>query len=138
MVILGADRAGERLLRALQRERSLGLKPIAVFDNRRPPAGGALEGVPYGRTLTDAMGLARERVADTAILAMPRVRRSCLAKFVELASGNFRNVIVIPDPTGIVTPSAVMARDLAGTFGVEIKHHHLDPWALRAKRMLTY
>jgi FlaA1/EpsC-like NDP-sugar epimerase len=34
VVILGAGRAGERLLSALQRERSLGLRPIAVFDNR--------------------------------------------------------------------------------------------------------
>ena len=29
-----------------------------------------------------------------------------------------------------------MARNLAGTFGVEIKHNLLDPWALRAKRTL--
>jgi Undecaprenyl-phosphate galactose phosphotransferase WbaP len=74
-------------------------------------------------------------VADTAIFAMPHARRSRLAKFVELASRNFRNVIVIPDLAGVTT-SAVIARDLAGTFGVEIKHNLLDPWALRAKRML--
>jgi FlaA1/EpsC-like NDP-sugar epimerase len=75
VVILGTGKAGERLLSALQRERSIGLRPIAVFDNRLAPAGGVLEGVPYGGTLTDAMGLARERVADTAISAMPHARR---------------------------------------------------------------
>jgi Undecaprenyl-phosphate galactose phosphotransferase WbaP len=136
VVILGAGRTGERLLSALQREWSLGFRPIAVFDNRRAPTGGVLEGVPYGGTLTDAMGLARERVADTVIFAMPHARRSRLVRFVELASRNFRNVIVIPDLAGIITPSAVTARDLAGTFGVEVKHNLLNPWALRAKRML--
>src|SRR5215218_7684350 len=136
VVILGAGRSGERLLSALQREWSLGFRPIAVFDNRRAPTGGVLEGVPYGGTLTDAMGLARERVADTAIFAMPHARRSRLVRFVELASRNFRNVIVIPDLAGIITPSAVTARDLAGTFGVEVKHNLLNPWALRAKRIL--
>jgi Undecaprenyl-phosphate galactose phosphotransferase WbaP len=35
-----------------------------------------------------------------------------------------------------VTNSAVVARNLAGIFGVEIKHNLLDPWALRAKRLL--
>jgi len=82
------------------------------------------------------MGLAREQVADTAIFAMPHASRSRLVRFVELASRNFRNVIVIPDLAGIITPSAVMARDLAGTFGVEVKYNLLNPWALRAKRML--
>ena len=69
------------------------------------------------------------------IFAMPHARRSHLVRFVELASRNFRNVTVMPDLAGATT-SAVMARDLAGTFGVEIKHNLLDSWALRAKRTL--
>lgn len=43
---------------------------------------------------------------------------------------------MLADLAGIITTSAVMARDLAGTFGVEVKHNLLNPWALRAKRML--
>jgi Undecaprenyl-phosphate galactose phosphotransferase WbaP len=72
---------------------------------------------------------------DTAIFAMPNTRREHLAKFVNLASVNFQQVIIIPNLGGI-TNSAVVARDLAGTFGVEIKYNLLDPWAQRVKRML--
>src|SRR5215204_2908581 len=65
VMVMGASDIGARLVRALQREWSLGLKPVAVFDNRLAPAGGALEGVPYRGTLTDAMSLARKQAADT-------------------------------------------------------------------------
>jgi Undecaprenyl-phosphate galactose phosphotransferase WbaP len=34
-----------------------------------------------------------------------------------------------------ITNSAVVARQLAGTFAVEIRYNLLDPWALRAKRI---
>jgi Undecaprenyl-phosphate galactose phosphotransferase WbaP len=66
---------------------------------------------------------------------MPEASREHLARFVALAGISFRNTVVIPDLGGI-TNSAVVARDLAGTFGVEIRHNLLDPWAQRLKRVL--
>ena len=66
---------------------------------------------------------------------MPHIRREELTKLIDLASISFRHVIVIPNLGG-VTNSAVVARDLAGTFAVEIKYNLLDPWALRAKRVV--
>jgi Undecaprenyl-phosphate galactose phosphotransferase WbaP len=135
VVILGARGPGARVLRVLRREWHLGFKPVAVFDNRVAPTGGTLESVPYGGKLTDAIALARKNGVDTAIFAMPYTRRHHLAKFVDLVKGTFRHVVVIPD-LGSITNSAVVARDLAGTFGVEIKYNLLDPWAQRAKRLL--
>src|SRR5829696_5804371 len=135
VMVIGAGDIGARLVRALQREWSLGLKPIAVFDNRLAPAGGALEGVPYRGTLTDAMSLARKRAANTAIFAMPHARREHLMGFINRASKSFRYVIVIPNMAGITT-SAAVARDLVGILGVEIKHNLLNPWIRRIKRAL--
>ena len=135
IVVLGAREAGAHLLRVLKRDWQLGFKPVAVFDNRVAPAEGTLEGVPYGGTLTDAVALAREHDIDTAIFAMPHTQRQHLAKFVELAKLTFRHMVIIPDLAGI-TNSAVVARDLCGTFGVEVKHNLLDPWAQRLKRVL--
>jgi hypothetical protein len=44
-------------------------------------------------TSIDAKDLARERVADIAIFAMPHARRSRLVRFVELASrGSWRTL----------------------------------------------
>jgi lipopolysaccharide/colanic/teichoic acid biosynthesis glycosyltransferase len=78
---------------------------------------------------------AKERGIDTAIFAMPHVRRENLLTYVAVARRSFEHVIVIPNLGG-VTSSAVTARNLAGTFGVEVKHNLLDPWALRTKRAL--
>lgn len=135
VVILGAREAGERVVKALGQEWQLGLKPLAVFDDRIVPAEGTVGGVPYGGTLGDAAALAHKSGVDTAIFAMPHTRREHMVKFVSRASLSFRHVIVIPNLGGI-TNSAVVARDLAGTFGVEIHYNLLDPWAQRVKRAL--
>jgi Undecaprenyl-phosphate galactose phosphotransferase WbaP len=135
VVVLGAHIAGARVLEDLRREWQLGFRPIAVFDNRVAPTQGNLNGVPYGGTLADAIALGREHKIDTVIFAMPHTRREQLAKFVDLAKLNFSHVVVIPNLVGI-TNSAVIARDFAGTFGVEIKYNLLDPWSQRLKRVL--
>jgi Undecaprenyl-phosphate galactose phosphotransferase WbaP len=135
VVVLGAEDAGAHVLKILRRERQLGFNPVAVFDNRVAPVGGTLEGVPYGGTLTDAAAVGRKHGIDTAIFATPRMPREHLVKFVNLASLSFRHVVIIPDLIGI-TNSAVVARDLGGTFGVEINYHLLNPWAQRVKRVL--
>jgi Undecaprenyl-phosphate galactose phosphotransferase WbaP len=135
VVVLGAEDAGAHVLKVLRRERQLGFNPIAVFDNRVAPVGGTLEGVPYGGTLTDAAALSRKHGIDTAIFAMPHTPHEHLVKFVNLASLSFRHVVIIPDLSGI-TNSAVVARDFAGTFGVEINYDLLNPWAQRLKRVL--
>ena len=135
VVVLGAGETGRQLVRTLKEEWGLGFRPVAVFDFRLAPRGGLLEGTPHGGTVTDALALAQKQGINTAIFAMPQIRREHLAKFVEAAGRTFRHVIVIPNLSGITT-SGVAARDLAGTFGVEIKHNLLDPWALRAKRVV--
>jgi Undecaprenyl-phosphate galactose phosphotransferase WbaP len=135
VVVLGARQAGAHVLEVLRREWQLGFKPLAVFDNRVAPDGGALEGVPYGGTLADAETLARRYGVDTAIFAMPYTKRVHLARFVDSSRDTFRHIVIIPDLGGI-TNSAVVARDLAGTLGVEIRHNLLDPWAQRLKRLL--
>jgi Undecaprenyl-phosphate galactose phosphotransferase WbaP len=135
VMVLGARQAGAQVLEVLRREWQLGFKPIAVFDNRVTPAGGMLEDIPYGGTLADAAALARKCDVDTAIFAMPYTKREHLAKFVDSARDSFRHVVIIPDLGGI-TNSAVVARDFAGTFGVEIRYNLLYPWAHRLKRML--
>ena len=135
VVVLGAEKAGARILKVLRQERQLGFNPVAVFDNRVAPTGGMLEGVPYEGTLTEATALGQRHGVDTAIFAMPYTRHEHLSKFVNLVSPSFRHVMVIPNLGGI-TNSAVVARDLAGTFGVEINYDLLNPWAQRVKRVI--
>ncbi len=135
VVVLGTHEAGTRVVKVLQREWQLGFNPVGVFDGRQAAIEGALEDIPYGATLTDVLSWGREHGVDTAIFAMPNVRREDLAKLVNVASTSFRYVVVMPNLKGI-TNSAVVARDFAGDLGVEIKHNLLDPWAWRTKRLL--
>ena len=138
VVILGSGEAGACVTKLLQEKWELGYAPIAVFEYRLAFGEGTLEDWPHGaheEGLADAAYLARKRGVDTAIFAMPHTRREQLAQLVGWASVNFRHVLIIPNLAG-VTNSAVVARDLAGTFAIEIKYNLLDPWALRVKRVV--
>ena len=133
VIVLSYKETGTNIATVLDRRWELGYSPIAVFNYRLGGTENPLAGIEHQRVLTNVVDLARERAVDTAIFAMPHARREQLVKLVGLASVSFEHVLVIPDLTGI-TNSAVVARDLAGTFAVEIKYNLLNPWALRAKR----
>ncbi len=135
VVVLSFGETGGRLIRALRSEWTLGFEPRAIFDGRRVPVGGEIEGVPYGGTVEDAVVWGHNSSVDTAIFAMPYTRREHLLRFVERARVRFRHVIIIPNLEG-VTNSAVTARDLAGIFGVEVRHNLLDVWTQRVKRVM--
>jgi Undecaprenyl-phosphate galactose phosphotransferase WbaP len=147
VMILGSGQNGGRVrgnfTRLLQEKWELGYNPVAVFNCGltreipiRTPHGSSYPEEALAddeETLAGAAELARKQGVDTAIFAMPYTRREQVAELVGLASLYFQRVLVIPNLSG-VTNSAVVARDLAGTFAVEIKYNLLNPWALRAKR----
>lgn len=132
-IVLGAGEAGKQIVRLLNDEWGLGFKVIAVCDFRLAAQGRVVEDVPYIGTIADALILARDRGIETAIFAMPNVRREHVGAFVDKASDNFRHVVVVPNVAGVIA-SAVESRDLGSTFGLEIKQNLLNPWARRLKR----
>jgi Undecaprenyl-phosphate galactose phosphotransferase WbaP len=133
VVVLSYRETGTNIATLLDQKWELGYNPIAVFNYRLGKTESPSDSVEHQRVLANVVDLARERAVDTAIFAMPLARREQLAMLVGQASVSFKHVLVIPDLNG-VTNSAVVARDLAGTFAVEIKYNLLNPWALRAKR----
>jgi Undecaprenyl-phosphate galactose phosphotransferase WbaP len=135
VVVLGYKEAGTNVVNLLSEQWELGYDPIAVFDYRLDAVEALSEDFNEHQVLANAVDVAREQRVDTAIFAMPNLRREHLSQLVDLASVSFRSVTVIPNLGGI-TNSAVVARDFAGTFGVEIKYNLLDPWARRFKRAL--
>jgi Undecaprenyl-phosphate galactose phosphotransferase WbaP len=139
VVILGAEAVGTRVEELLGQEWGLGFRPVALFDARperrlaEVKEGG--EGRPDAGVLTEAVKLGRKHRVDTLFLAMPHAPREYLAELADLASIHFRSVVIIPDLAG-VTNSTVMARNLAGTLGLEVRHNLLAPWVRRFKRGL--
>jgi hypothetical protein len=63
VIILGADKVGANLVRALQRDWSWDSR--RRLHDRLAPVGRVLEGVPYGGALTDMMSLPRKQREDT-------------------------------------------------------------------------
>jgi Undecaprenyl-phosphate galactose phosphotransferase WbaP len=132
-----------RIAKLLQDNWELGYDPVAVFDCRLPHSPTtnealverSLQGSVFEETLTGVADLAKSQGVNTAILAMPHTSREQLAEVIELASVSFRHVLITPDLSGIAN-SAVVARDLAGVFAIEIRYNLLNPWALRVKRIL--
>jgi Undecaprenyl-phosphate galactose phosphotransferase WbaP len=135
VVVLGYKEAGANIVNLLKQEWELGYNPVAIIDYRLGAAENGLVGVGDQRVLAAVENTASEHGVDTAIFAMPNIRREQLCELVNLASLRFRQVVIIPNLAGI-TNSAVAARDYAGTLGVEIKYNLLDPWSRRAKRAL--
>jgi len=135
VVIVGYADTSARTVKLLEEEWELGYDPVAVFDRGFQPSVMMPQHAPHGETMNHAEDVARSSGVDTVIFALPNTRREHLATLVRRASLSFRHVLIIPNLTGL-TNSAVMARDLAGTLAVEIKYNLLNPWALRAKRVL--
>jgi Undecaprenyl-phosphate galactose phosphotransferase WbaP len=135
VIVFSSGEPGGRVATLLTKEWGLGYRPVAVFGNRSTKSTKRFEATPDEQCLADAMLLAQECGADTVIFAMPQTRRKHLAKLVNWASFGFEHVTVIPDLDG-VTNSAVVARDLAGVFGVEIRYNLRNPSVRRVKRTL--
>lgn len=139
VILLGARNVNTRVAEQLGQAWKLGFRPAAVFDAREEgqttEANGDGEGKIDEDVLAKAVELSRRHRIDTLFLTMPRAPREYLAGMADLASVNFRNIVIIPDLAG-VTNSVVVARNLAGTLGVEVRHNLLDPWVRRSKRAL--
>jgi Undecaprenyl-phosphate galactose phosphotransferase WbaP len=136
IVVLGYQEAGSNVVSLLKERWESGYDPIAALDYRLDKTTAGQVGDEGNQQVwAGVVDLAREYGVDTAVFAMPNARREQLAELVSLASVSFKHVMVVPNLGGI-TNSAVVARDLAGTFAVEIKYNLLDPWALRIKRAL--
>lgn len=133
VVVFSAGELGGRVAALLGREWGLGYMPIAVFAGHPGQDRKHYETTPDEKSLAEARRLSRRYGVDAVMFAMPHTRREHLEKLVHWASFGFRHVTVIPNLEGVAN-SGVVARDLAGVFGVEIRYNLLDPWIRRVKR----
>ena len=138
VVILGAGKAGETVLRALQDSPWLGLKPVAILDDdpeKLDDLRGERTGIPVRGGLALARLLATKAHLGYAVLAMPGLSRSRLLKTVETYGQVFDKLLLIPDLLGMAS-LCVQATDLGGMLGLEIRHNLLYWPARLVKRLL--
>jgi Undecaprenyl-phosphate galactose phosphotransferase WbaP len=131
VMVLGAGKTGEMLIRTLKRRPGIGLKPVLVLDDD-PAKHGFLHGVPVVGGVELAPGLARTRQLRYAIVAMPGVPRGKLLNLLERYGQTFTHLLIIPDLFGL-SSLWVAARDLGGVLGLEVKQQLLLPGSRLAK-----
>lgn len=134
VIVMGAGRTGELVIRTLKRQPGLGFKPIAVLDDD-PKKQGHLDSVPVVGKLAIAPYIAREKNVNYAIVAMPGVPREKLLAILERYGHTFPHLLVIPDLFGFAS-LWVSATDLGGILGLEIRQRLLLPGPRLIKTIL--
>lgn len=132
VVVMGAGKTGEMVIRTLQRQPILGLKPVAVLDDD-PRKHGTLEGVPVVGCLSMAPILAKELKISYAIVAMPGVAYQRRERVIERYGRTFFHLMIIPDLFGMAS-LWVAAKDLGGVLGLEVRQQLFLP----GPRLLKY
>jgi FlaA1/EpsC-like NDP-sugar epimerase len=93
VLILGAGRAGETLVRDLRRENRF--RPVGFLDDSRNLRGAKLHGVPVLGGLDQLDEIAREAAAEMLLIAMPSSSNQQMQRVVELCEASglpFRTV----------------------------------------------
>jgi Undecaprenyl-phosphate galactose phosphotransferase WbaP len=134
VLVLGAGKTGEVVVRALCKQPGLGFKPIALLDDDPAKQGQQVEGVPVVGGLERAAEFARMGVQH-AIVAMPGVARERLLKLLEQHGANFPHLTLIPDLFGLAS-LWVTSRDLGGVLGLEVRQRLLLPGPRIIKRII--
>lgn len=133
-LILGAGPAGRSLLKSLKRQPEIGLKPIAVLDNRIRP-GRMLADVPVAGPLDQAAELGEKHGIHYAIIAAADMTPVELDRTLKTAQDRFSHLMVVPDVPGMGS-LWVDAKDLGGHLGLEMRHRLLQPGQRRFKRAM--
>ena len=134
VVVLGAGKTGEMIVKTLRRQPELGLKPIAILDDD-PSKHGLLLDLPVPGGLNLAADLAQRGGVSYAIVAMPGVPHARLLEIVESYAYTFSHLIVIPDLFGFAS-LRVPVQDLGGTLGLEVRQQLLLPLPRFTKRAM--
>jgi len=125
VIVMGAGRTGEMVVRTLKRNPRLGLKPVVILDDD-PEKWGRLEDTTVLGELALAPSLARRLHIPYAIVAMPGVNRARLLEIIERYGQTFPHLLIIPDLFGFST-LWVEAKDLTGVLGLEVRQQLLLP-----------
>jgi Undecaprenyl-phosphate galactose phosphotransferase WbaP len=133
VIVLSSDNAGSRIVEALRRKPELGLVPIGLLKDRPETWGKTVAGVPVLGAVSLAPGFAAH--AHTALVAMPSFHHSQLAAFVQTLP--FSSVVLVPDLPGFQS-LWIIARDLGGALGLELRRNLLLKRNRYFKRLLDY
>ncbi len=119
VMIIGAGRAGEMVIKSLNKHVQTGLRPIIAVDDD-VDRWGYIKDIPVVGGLDIVPEISRKLGIDHAIIAMPRVSGKRQQEIIMTYSKYFEHTTVIPDLFGI-SSLWVSTRDLGGILGLEVQ-----------------
>jgi Undecaprenyl-phosphate galactose phosphotransferase WbaP len=121
-------------MQTLCRNPEIGLKPIAIFDDDSENCGRFGPEILHG-PLARCLQVAHDHRISYGIVCMPSLSRDELLELVDRYGQCFSHLLVIPNLIGIAS-LGIVAKEMGGIVGLEIKLRLLRPAARMAKRLL--
>jgi len=134
VVIFGSGRTARRVIDILLNQPELGLKPVAILTDT-PGAEPEIDGVPILGGLNRAKQLGRTRKIPYCIVALDEGSNKRMFDVHQEYGDCFPHMMVIPDLAGLAS-LWIVARDVGGILGLEIRHNLLIATNRWTKRTL--
>ncbi len=133
VIIIGAGKAGEQVIKSLKKHPQIGLRAIVAVDDdidkwgykHQIPVIGGLEIIPE---------LTRKLSIDHAIIAIPNVSKQSQQEIIKRYSKYFSNLTIIPELFGLNT-LWVSTQDFGGILGLKVQQSLLQRRARIQKRI---
>ncbi|HUJ71840.1 MAG TPA: hypothetical protein VLZ30_06320, partial [Verrucomicrobiae bacterium] len=123
VVVFGSGQTARRVIDILLHQPELGLKPVAILTDA-PNAEPAIKGVPILGGLDRAKQLGRLHGIPYCIVALDEGSNKRMFDIHQEYGDCFPHMMVIPDLAGLAS-LWIVARDVGGILGLEIRHNLL-------------
>lgn len=131
VVIFGGGAVALSVLRKLMSQPHLGLRPVAVVDDRSNAE--EMEGIAVFES--EFLDQIRSSGVRHAIVAAPELSQSEFAEVIERGGNTFSHLILIPD-SDFIWKVGSYTRDLMGILGIQVRNNLLDSGSRIAKRTI--
>jgi len=143
VLIVGAGRAGEMLLREMKQNARIGYEPVGFLDDDRAKRGTRIHGVPVLGRVDDVVRINDKRSIEEVVIAIPSLTGKEMKKIVQLCDDAGITCKTIPALSDILNGSVhvnqireIEIDDLLGREHVELNRKQIREY-LTGKRILV-
>lgn len=133
-IILGAGKTGMKTARLLNKNKYLGIIPVAFLDDDADKQGEMLENMPVAGTIDTLKEAALKFRVDYIIACLPIA--VVMEKIKNHGSG-FKHIMIVPSDS-MFSSVWVYAYDIGGILGLEMRCNLMLQWPLLLKRITDY
>jgi len=131
-IVVGTGPATRNIIREMRRDTALGLKPVAVIEDRDCPC--EFEGLPVFGTTADAASLQR-LTSPYVIAAVADIPQHRVVQMVRRRRMKFSNILLVQDPQAF-SSLHISLRRVGGMFALELPAEHGMRYVHLAKRLM--